>query len=137
MLTSGAAVYEDRFGVDGAIVARARESFQRWLATAFDDDDLVEEMTVVFAELTSNAASAAADPSDAITARAWCESDDLVLTVTNTVTTAEQVTRWDMGDPLRGGGRGLMIVRAFTDALDVVADERTVTVRCRRAVSAA
>lgn len=137
MRTSDHAAFEDRFATDGAVVAQARDQFHRWLDSSFDDPELVEEMTVVFAELASNAASAVATPDDPIVVRAWCEADELVLTVTNTVTVVEEVTRWDMTDPLRGGGRGLMIVRAFTDDLDVEADDRSLTVRCRRQISAA
>jgi len=41
--------------------------------------------------------------------------------------------RWDLDDPLRAGGRGLLIVRSLVDDLDIDVDPEagSTTVRCR------
>ena len=44
------------------------------------------------------------------------------------------VARWDLDDPLRGGGRGLLIVRAYTDTMEIDSVGGTVVVRCARRV---
>lgn len=88
----------------------------------------------MFSELVSNAARAAARVDDVPQIDAWTEPDDsVVLEVSNAVPPGESpVTHWDLDDPLRAGGRGLVIVRAYTDVVEVDAEDHTVTVRCRR-----
>ena len=91
---------------------------------------------MVFSELATNASRASNGSGRRAEANAWAESDSVLLEVANPVSASvAPPRRWDLDDPLRAGGRGLMIVRAYTDDISVSATDRTVTVRCRRFVT--
>jgi anti-sigma regulatory factor (Ser/Thr protein kinase) len=114
-------------------IAESRQSFERWLDDLGLDDGAREELAVVFSELVSNATRAAARTGDVPEIEAWIEPDSVVLEVSNPVAPGETaVLDWNLDDPLRQGGRGLMIVRAYTDDVSVTTAEDTLTVRCRR-----
>jgi anti-sigma regulatory factor (Ser/Thr protein kinase) len=111
----------------------AREAFHAWLRQTTDDVELLEDMSVVLSELASNALDGA--PTDAPGAEVRAEIDDrmLHLVVSNRLPDgAADIRHWDLDDPLRGGGRGLMIVRAYTDSLAVDSTGGAVQVRCTR-----
>ncbi len=90
------------------------------------------ELAVVFSELVSNASKATGVGESRPTARAWIDRRDVVIEVENRVANDAPPVRADLGDPLRHGGRGLMIARAFTDELRVEAVDGTVRIQCRR-----
>jgi anti-sigma regulatory factor (Ser/Thr protein kinase) len=110
-------------------VTAARHAFATWLQ-GLADDETVNDMTVVLSELASNATAGAAEGS-ASEVRASVRGDELRLEVTNAVGD-DDVRRWDLDDPLRGGGRGLLIVRAYTDAVEIETAHGSVTVCCVR-----
>lgn len=113
-------------------VPTARHAFETWLRQHARSDDDVHDMAVVLSELASNAAIGAA-PGTAGSIHARVEAGELQLEVANDVEADDtDVLRWDLDDPLRGGGRGLLIVRAYTDTMEVDSDGRAVTVRCTR-----
>lgn len=113
-------------------ISEARHAFESWLRELVPVDDDVHDMTVVLSELASNAASGAAEGT-APEIRAHVAGDDLHLEVLNRVhDDASGVARWDLDDPLRGGGRGLLIVRAYTDSLEIDTVDGAVRVRCVR-----
>lgn len=118
-------------------VPAARHAFESWLRQHARSDDDVHDMAVVLSELASNAAiGAAAGTTGSIRARV--EAGELHLEVMNDVETDDtDILRWDLGDPLRGGGRGLLIVRAYTDTMEVESAGRAVTVRCTRRLDVA
>jgi anti-sigma regulatory factor (Ser/Thr protein kinase) len=114
-------------------VADARAAFSDWLAGAHAPRELCDEMAVVFSELAANASDASASEPGAPEARAWIEGADVVLEVVNAVHGSDAPRDpSDLQDSLRPRGRGLMIARAYTDALDVEAIDGHVLVRCRR-----
>lgn len=117
-----------------AAVATSRRSFEDWLGDAGIDDGARQELAVVFSELISNASRAALGVDDVPEADAWTEAGDtVVLEVSGAVPAGEApVFDPDPHDPLRPGGRGLTIVRAYTDDVEVEAADAAVTVRCRR-----
>ena len=126
-----------RFSTDLALspaaCASSRAAFVRWLTAAGVVDGPRDELAVVFSELVANATKAAAGSERSPEANAWTESDSVMIEVANPVPAATPAPRrWDLDDPLRTGGRGLMLVRAYTDDISVSATDKMVTVRCRR-----
>jgi anti-sigma regulatory factor (Ser/Thr protein kinase) len=118
-------------------ITDARHAFQSWLAGSAVPGDDVADLAVVLSELAANAIAGSAAGPDRGEAdiRAGLDDGAVWLEVTNTVGSEDDgVLRWDLSDPLRGGGRGLMIVRAYTDAMEVDSVHGRVTVRCTRSL---
>lgn len=116
-------------------LARARRAFADWLCRRAGDD-VTGELEIVFSELAANAVDASPERDDRVTGRAWCDGPDLVLDLTNRAGPGEQdPSPWDLDDPLRTGGRGLIITEALVDSLefDLEPGQRLV-VRCRRRI---
>lgn len=112
-----------------------RHDFTGWLSRLGVDGDVADDLTVVFSELTTNAVHGSPNACARVNVRAACEDDELVLDVRNTTAPDRYgATRWDLDDPLREGGRGLLIVRALVDELDVSLDGGDLAVRCRSRV---
>ena len=110
----------------------ARRAFEGWLREARVSDDDVHDLTVVLSELGSNAANGAA-PGTAARIESWLDGGVLHLAVANRVEEATtDIQRWDLDDQLRGGGRGLLIVRAYTDSMEIDTAGGEVSVRCTR-----
>ena len=115
-------------------VADTHARFHSWLKAQDGDAEVLEDMSVVVSELTSNAVRAS-PKHEKPTLRAWMDGDDVVVRVENRLTTDTPVQFGGaFDDPLRDSGRGLLLVRALTDETDfahnVVA--RSVVVVCRR-----
>lgn len=119
-------------------ISAARTAFEDWLGQAPAGPEDRADLAVVLSELASNAVNGA-DPADAhADIRAGVQGRELWLEVSNPVPAdGGHVLRWDLDDPLRGGGRGLMIVRAYTDSLSVESGSDGVTVRCTRQLDSA
>lgn len=117
-------------------VATTRHRFCDWLHDAHVPEDDASDLAVAFSELVTNAAMASRGANEPVTTRAWVEGDTVVLEVANTVAapSGTDVSRWDLEDPLRPGGRGLLIVQAFTDDLEIDVRGRRLIIRCRRHV---
>lgn len=117
-----------------AAAAAARAQLVAWLSEHDADPVVVEELAVVISELVSNAVRAA-HPGTSPSVAAWITDGEVFLEVSNSLSPdAAQRTDWDLQDPLRGGGRGLLLVRAFVDGLEVEPDMAIdgVVVRCNR-----
>lgn len=117
-------------------LARARRAFSAWLRRR-TQGEAVDELEVVFSELAANAVDASPEGSEEVIGRAWCEGSELVLDVVNrtdpVAAATEPVGRWDLDDPLRAGGRGLVITEALVDSMEVrLAPGQRLVVRCRR-----
>lgn len=115
-------------------VAATRARFHSWLEAQDGDAEVLEDMSVVVSELTSNAVRAS-PKHDKPTLRAWVEGDDVVVRVENRLTMHTPVQFGGaLDDPLRDSGRGLLLVRALTDETDVAHNVRagSVVVVCRR-----
>ena len=114
-------------------VSAARTAFETWLGQGPAGAEDRADLAVVLSELATNAVNGAdpADPHAEI--RAGVDGRDLWLEVSNPLPSdVGPVLRWDLDDPLRGGGRGLMIVRAYTDTLEIDSSGSRVIVRCTR-----
>jgi len=121
-----------RLVADLDAVPVARRAFEAWLREAGVPDDDVHDLTVVLSELASNAANGAVAGTDA-RIESWLDRGVLHLDVANRVDeTGADVRRWDLDDQLRGGGRGLLIVRAYTDSMEIDTAGGEVWVRCTR-----
>lgn len=115
-------------------IGSARQAFGTWLGQITADPELLEDMSVVVSELVSNALDGGhrSEPDAEIHAEVD-DGDVLHVVVSNRLPDgATDIRHWDLDDPLRGGGRGLMIVRAYTDSLAVDSSAGTVSVRCTR-----
>jgi anti-sigma regulatory factor (Ser/Thr protein kinase) len=122
-----------QLGADPGSIGEARQAFITWLQEASTDEELLQDMSVVVSELASNALDGGDAEAPVAEVRADVDDGVLELVVSNRL--PEDVTdirHWDLDDPLRGGGRGLMIVRAYTDSLAVDSAGGTVSVRCTR-----
>ena len=116
-------------------LVRARKAFSDWLRRR-TQGAVVDELEVVFSELAANAVDASPDEADEVTGRAWCEGSDLVLDLANRTDPtmgSPPEARWDLADPLRTGGRGLVITEALVDSVEVTLEPGPrLVVRCRR-----
>lgn len=120
-------------------LATVREEFAGWLAEVTASEEKIEDLAVVISELGANAVRGTPGGRDAATVSAWLEEDDgdrtVVLEVANHV---EKVTipdaDWDLEDPLRTGGRGLLLVSAFVDDVHVDVEGDLLIIRCTTAI---
>ncbi len=126
--------FESSFPASVDSLGEPRRTFSRWLTDDGADASTVEELAVVYSELVSNAATHRGMSDGQIRTEAWRDGEDVVLTVENPGTDdGAGVRQWDLGDALRGGGRGLMLVRAFTDSVEALRSTRgALVIRCRR-----
>ena len=117
-----------------AAVTPSRRAFRAWLDGLGVEEDVSAELAVVYSELLANAVDASPE-SDQVSASASFEGGNVVIEVANAVAPcAVPVERWDFTDALRAGGRGLMIVRAYTDVLQIDVGDDEIVVRCERAL---
>ena len=111
----------------------ARDRVTTWLRDVGLDDDIVLDLSVVFSELGANAVAATRGTSQVgVTARR--DGATVVLEVANGAgpdgTTAHP---WDWDEALSSGGRGLLIVQALVDQVDVARRaDGVLAVSCRR-----
>lgn len=119
-----------------SVIAEVRRDFTAWLRRWVDDGEAVGDMAVVLSELLSNAVTAAGGDGT-VQVLACAQGGDVVLEVRNPLT-SWVADRWDLDDPLRAGGRGLLIVRSLVDELAFHHDQHagTTTVRSRKALAA-
>ena len=119
-----------------AAIHQARQDFAGWLGAHAVTAPLQDEMQVVLSELLANAVAASQDPLDSMGVRAWL-GDELTLEVTNPVGAVfEMSNTWDYDDPLRPGGRGLIIVESLVDDIAIAPPDGTqpLKVLCRRSL---
>lgn len=127
--------FQTSFAPSSEALAPARRSFSDWLHRR-TGDDVADELEVVFSELAANAVHGSPTGADEVTSRAWYEDDVLVIDITNrTEPSGPTESRWDLDDPLRTGGRGLVIAQAFVDSMEVTLEPgQRLLVRCRRRI---
>jgi len=113
-------------------VFEARHAFQRWLEQWNTSTDDTEDLAVVISELASNAITGSDGLDRHPTIRASIRGAELHLEVANPIPDGTDIHHWDLDDPLRAGGRGLLIARAFTDTMDIDSTAGGLTVRCTR-----
>lgn len=115
-----------------AELSEVRSAFASWLASAVGRAQRVEDLSVVVSELGANAVHGTPHGGAPPTVSAWVEDAVLTLEVANQVEDDPEVVQRDLADPLREGGRGLVLVAAFVDDVEVdVGDGEVLRVRCR------
>ena len=118
-----------------AALAAVREEFVEWLAGLTRSEERIEDLSVVISELGANAVRGTPEGAEPAWVSAWVEDEGLVLEVANRV---EEITvpdvDWDLEDPLRTGGRGLLLVSAFVDDVHVDVDDDVLLIRCTTAL---
>ncbi len=114
-----------------ASLAAVREAFVEWLSGVAVADEKIEDLQVVISELGANALRATPECARPPTVAAWIDDRCLTLEVTNHLAAAAApATDWDLDDPLRTGGRGLLLVSAFVDDVHVDVEDDVLLVRC-------
>jgi len=132
---SGYRAFDRHLDASPDAIVDARRAFEAWLRGALADEDDVHDLAVVLSELASNAVDGAAVGSRPIV-HARIDGGEVCLEVRNDVREGStDIGRWDLDDPLRGGGRGLLIVRAYTDSMEIDSIDGAVLVRCVRRVA--
>lgn len=89
---------------------------------------------MALSELAANAVAASA-PRTCVSVRAQRKADSVVLEVENAPESDAAISLfYDNDDPVRGRGRGLTIVSAYTDLVEVILPhgEHGLVVRCRK-----
>lgn len=120
-----------------ADLSAVRAEFVAWLRSVELAEDRVDDLSVVISELGANAVRETPPGAPLPTVAATLDDGLLVIEVSNDVSAASTVPsehEWDLNDPLRTGGRGLLLVSAFVDDVDVVVDHRRLVVRCTAAL---
>ena len=116
-----------------ADLSDVRAEFVAWLRGAGIEDDRIDDLSVVVSELGANAVRETPAGASAATLAASVDDDLLCIEVSNEVSSASSAPSehdWDLMDPLRTGGRGLLLVSAFVNEVDVDVVGRRLVVRC-------
>ncbi len=114
-----------------------RSEFGHWLQALGLEDSKVEDLLVVISELAANAVRESASDAGLPTLAASYDAAAIELEVVNDVDSAkhdEWKQDWDLDDPLRAGGRGLLVVSALVDEVDVEVQGERLCVRCKLAI---
>lgn len=131
----------DRFSArpiaDLADLSVARQEFASWLRALDVDHETIDDLLVVMSELGANAVRESPAEGRLPTLEAELDAEGIHVDVANEVDVeAERRAndRWDLEDPLRTGGRGLVVVSALMDDVDVEVDGLRLHVRCTKAI---
>lgn len=122
---------------DLADLSDARSEFAGWLRSLELDHEVIDDLLVVMSELGANAVRESPDDALPPTIEAEFDTSAIIVDVANEVDVSSQrsaTDEWDLDDPLRTGGRGLLVVSALMDDVDVEVDGRRLHVRCRIAI---
>lgn len=107
------------------VLGGMRKTLERWLKAAGADEDEIFDMTLSISEATTNVIEHAYGASEAaFTVR--CDRDDQEI-----MATVRDAGRWRTTRP-PGGGRGLEIMRALTDSVEISSDEEGTVVTLTR-----
>lgn len=118
------------YHADVAVIADGRRQIAAWASLAAPGPDVVIDLEVVTSELLANAV-AASEPDAEVHVGMSGDDTWLVLEVANVAAQGPPpASGWDYDDPIRAGGRGLVIVRALTDRVEVESRAPWTVVRC-------
>lgn len=114
-------------------LATVRDAFVGWLRELRVEAEQIDELAVVVSELGANAVRETPHGTPEATVSARLDGSHLEVHVTNAVgegTSSVRNHSWDLDDALRTGGRGLLLVSAFVDDVEVEAENQRLVVRC-------
>lgn len=112
---------------DPSEIGPARSAFAQWLRFGAVDPETLDDLVVVASELLANAIDASPEAATVAlrgTKRGQAITIEAINRVAHWVSPAD---RWDLDDPLRAGGRGLLIVSALVDHVEA---EHDLTEQC-------
>lgn len=116
-------------------LSEVRAGFMEWLRGAGVDPERIDDLSVVLSELGANAIRETPEGARPADVAARLDGSTVELTVTNEVSAdAGPTAEWDLDDPLRTGGRGLLLVSAFVDEIEVDIVDRRLVVSCTASV---
>lgn len=128
--------FDSRVAATALAASQTRDAFEVWMHTTQADENTMHELSIVFSEVMANAVRASPTVHHRIEASSWVEDGKIVLRIANLiVASSAPVTGPDLDDPLRTGGRGLLIVRAYTDTVRTELVGDTIAIRCERRIS--
>lgn len=116
-----------------ADLSAVRAEFVAWLEGVGVVEDRIDDLSVVLSELGANAVRETPEGAEEACVTAIVNDGILEIEVSNEVspsTASPSEHEWDLSDPLRTGGRGLLLVSAFVDDIDVDVVDRRLVVRC-------
>lgn len=116
-----------------ADLSAVRAEFVEWMREIGVDEDRIDDLSVVLSELGANAVRETPAGAEPAQITATVDEGTVVMEVSNDVSPDSAPPSehdWDLSDPLRTGGRGLLLVSAFVDDIDVDVDQRRLIVRC-------
>jgi serine phosphatase RsbU (regulator of sigma subunit)/anti-sigma regulatory factor (Ser/Thr protein kinase) len=128
------APFEHRFSPNVAMVSVARHLFSDWLTAQPIDHDAVDDLLVIATELCANAVAASTGAARSVALRARAEGHALVIEAEDDGPGFAWPLWTDEEPPdlAEERGRGLFLVRALSDDVEVVRrDDRTI-VRCTK-----
>lgn len=124
--------FAHRFSPSPAAVPVARHFFVDWLERVPVERAPAEELAIVASELCSNAVRHATGAPGGVAMRAWVEGDAVILEVEDdggSLARPSPVVDDNLPDPEAEAGRGLFLVRTFTDELVSRIDHGRTTMR--------
>jgi len=126
--------FEYRFSPSVAAVPLARHFFADWLCNQPADLSALDDLLVMVSELCTNAVRAASGAPGGVSLRAWDDADTLVIEVQDDGAGffGDLPDEEHLPDADASGGRGLFLVRALADGIDVMPDESGTVVRVTR-----
>lgn len=115
-----------------AAVGVARHLLSDWLTSEPLDQTVIDDLLLITDELCANAVAAA--PGGEVVLRARVDGDDVVVEVEDPVGDhpGMESTDVDHPDPMEERGRGLYLVTALSDAVEVTEMGGRTVVRCRK-----
>ena len=116
-----------------ADLSAVRAEFVEWMRELGVDEDRIDDLSVVLSELGANAVRETPPDAEAAEISAAVDQGTVLIEVANDVSPDSAPPSehdWDLTDPLRTGGRGLLLVSAFVDEIDVDVVQRRLIVRC-------
>jgi serine/threonine-protein kinase RsbW len=129
--------FQHRFSPNVAMVSVARHLLQDWLTAQPIDEAAVDDVLVVATELCANAIAASSGAERSVALRAHADQDSLVVEVEDDGPGFDWPA-WTNDEPpdlTMERGRGLFLVRALSDEVELVRSEERTIVRCvKRAV---
>jgi anti-sigma regulatory factor (Ser/Thr protein kinase) len=128
------APFEYRFTPTTAAVSLARHLLSDWLTRFPVPADETGDLLLVASELISNAVRHATGSEGSTVLRAWAEDADVVIEVEDD---GAGPSAWPVPDdepppPDLERGRGLFLVHALSDAVEMESDSHRTAVRCRK-----
>ena len=127
-----------RFAPNDAKVSLARHFFADWLSHQPADPDCRDDLLVMVSELCTNAVREATGTTGGVSLRAWAEGDSLVVEVEDDGEGLDAGTipgDDHLPDPESVTGRGLFLVQALADEVEIRSHDGGTVVRCvKRAV---